>query len=160
MDVKRLEKILQLQTYGMYYHACHQWAKFFEDIDMAWVYCPDSGRGSELDKVADFYLPDQDAYFIVDLGRPDRGYTNCEKLSEKFGKIIVLGGDTGRFRIFEEGENYSPSESWLCRCAACGRYFFLNSDGDYMCKVCGEYDGDHHLQGVRFGDRNSFEAKG
>lgn len=154
-NIEKFEKILRFQTYGMYYQACHLWAAFFEEMNIAWIYCPDSERGAELDRVADFYLPDQDAYFVVDLGRPDRGYTNCKKLSEKSGKSIISGGNQGNFGMFEEGERYSASDTMLCKCAACGRYFFMNEQGSYACRVCGEYDGDGHLQEVISGDDNS-----
>lgn len=54
MNPQKLEKILQLQTYGMYYLTCYLWAKFFEDNNMAWVYCPESGRDGMVDEAADF----------------------------------------------------------------------------------------------------------
>ncbi|MCC8025657.1 MAG: hypothetical protein LIP16_10205 [Clostridium sp.] len=157
MEIKKIEKILQMKTYGMYYQACHQWAKFLEHIDMAWIYCPDDSRGTELGRVADFHLPDQDAYLIVDLGRPDRGYIDCKKLSKQNGKLIVLGGDQGDFKVFEDGEDYSKVESVLCQCAVCGRYFFMNEPGSYECRVCGKYDGDHHLAQWLDGDSNLFD---
>lgn len=156
MIIKKIEEILQMQTFGMYYKACYQWAKLFEYIDMAWIYCPESGRSGELDMVADFYLPDQDAYFIVDLGRPGRGYTNCKELSGKLKRLIVLGGPDGRFRVFENGEDYSKVESVLCQCVSCGRYFFMNEPGSYECRVCGKYDGDHHLSRWIDGCENVF----
>ena len=72
MGNMKLKKTERLQDYEKYYQSCYHWAKFFDSIDMAWVYCPDSGRESELDKAMDFYLPDQGAYFVVDLVRPGR----------------------------------------------------------------------------------------
>lgn len=156
MGIKKIEQILQLQTYGMYYDACHQWAKFFEHMGISWDYWPDDDREEFFCTEADFYLPDQDAYFVVDLGRPDRGYVNCKKLTLQTGKMIILGGQQGTFRIFENGEDFSRGESWLCRCAVCQKWFFLNSHKDYTCKVCGAYDGDHHLMQTLGGDEPVF----
>lgn len=157
MNIKKEEQILRLQTYGMYYEACYRWARYFENMQIAWIYWPNDDRGDHFCVEADFYLPDQDAYFIVDLGRPDRGYTDCKALSKRLGKMIVSGGAHGEFGIFEDGEHYSSSDAWLCQCAACGRYFFLNEKGDYICKVCGEYEGDHHLEVVVDGEDGAFD---
>lgn len=156
MDIKKLEKILHLQTYGMYYQACHQWAKFFVHMGISWDYWPDDCRGGFFCKEADFYLPDQDAYVVIDLGRPDRGYVDCRKLTLQTGKMIVLAGQQGAFRIFEDGEDFSGEEAWLCRCVVCQKWFFLNAHGNYTCKVCGAYDGDHHLTQVLDGEGSVF----
>lgn len=143
--VKAIEMLFRFENYKRYYQACYSWVAVFEKYGIAWIYCPESSRGGQLDLVADFYLPDQGAYLIVDSKRPERGCINCVELSERFKKLIVLAGIDGRFRIFENGEAYAPSESWLCKCAACRRHFFLNAQGSYVCKICGEYDGDHHI---------------
>ena len=156
MNPQKLEKILQLQTYGMYYLTCYLWAKFFEDNNMAWVYCPESGRDGMVDGAADFYLPDQDAYMLADLGRPGRKYINIQKLANDSGKTIILGGAQGKFSILEEGKRGSGPDAWLCECAACRRYYFMNSSGGFACRVCGEHDGDHHLQNVMYGDDGLF----
>lgn len=142
------EKFIKIQEQMEHAKACYLWAEFFESKNIAWVYCPASRRDSELDRESDFYLPDQNAYFIVDLVKPGRKRIDCKRLSKHFNRLIVLGGAKGEFRIFEDGEAYAASESWLCQCAACERYFFLNSIGFYACKVCGEYDGDHHLRQI------------
>lgn len=157
VDIKKIEKILQFETYRMYYNACHQWAKFFEFVNMAWVYCPGSGRVSELDKTADFYLPDQGAYFVVNFGRPGRGFVAYKKLSKQSGRSVILGSGDGTFRIFEGGEAFSDIETVLCQCAACGRWYFMNEPGSYTCRVCGEYDGDHHILQWIDGSGNVFE---
>ncbi|MEQ2680210.1 hypothetical protein AAAU98_26185 [Enterocloster citroniae] len=158
MGNMKLKKTERLQDYEKYYQSCYHWAKFFDSIDMAWVYCPDSGRESELDKAMDFYLPDQGAYFVVDLVRPGRCDVNYNEISGNLKILIVRGGTDGGFCIFEDGQDYSASESSISQCVACGRYFFFNEQGSYACKVCGEYDGDHHLTNVIYGDRDSFES--
>ncbi|UWO87470.1 hypothetical protein NQ487_11345 [Hungatella hathewayi] len=109
-----------------------------------------------VDGAADFYLPDQDAYMLADLGRPGRKYINIQKLANDSGKTIILGGAQGKFSIIEEGKRFSGPDAWLCECAACRRYYFMNSSGGFACRVCGEHDGDHHLQNVMYGDDGLF----
>lgn len=157
MGNEKLGKAERLQDYEKYYRSCYRWAKFFDLIDMAWVYCPDSDREGELDKVTDFYLPDQDSYFNVGTWRPGRGRVDYGKLSDKCEKLIVIGYDQGGFHVFEHGHHYPPSDSLMCRCTECGRFYFLNAPGTYVCRVCGAYDGDHHLARMIFGNECLFE---
>lgn len=154
----KLEVLLRFENYRRYYQTCSLWASAFVGRGMEWIYCPESDNGNWIWKGADFYLPDLDMYFVVDLRRPGggKGRIGCRSMSKKTGKTIVMGDDQGRFKIFKDGFLFQGYEAWLCQCKACGQYFFTDIEGDYSCKICGRHDGKHHLKQIIFGHDSLF----
>jgi hypothetical protein len=42
------------------------------------------------------------------------------------------------------------SDSALCECKQCGRWFFVGVDGSYQCRYCGKWDGNQHINDMRW----------
>lgn len=134
-----------------------RWAVFFDTLGIRYEYEPE---GFELSDgtlyLPDFYLPDSKSWFEV-KGVMDEGSMHKIDQFIKEGNPLTVGHADMTFNACAEwwGDGYSLSEkmsSWLCRCAHCGKYWFMGSEGSYVCPCCGAYDGDSHFKLVGEGD--------
>ena len=128
-----------------------QWAKFFDALEIEWVYRPDIFYSSNF--VPDFYLPESDAFFEVKETITDSDVCKIKMFIEESGKAVTIGENGGRFRacnyMWNEGIEIADMEdSMLNLCPVCGQYGFLGSIGSYACPCCGAYDGDHFLNTI------------
>lgn len=125
---------------GRYYQQLARWASAFNQLGIQWQY-----TGSSWDRIpgpADFYLPKLKTHFRAFWESVDEATL---EMYEHFPHTTVLGYSNGQFQVIDAGESYSLEESCIARCKKCREFFFFNCCGDFTCRRCGEYDGDHHL---------------
>lgn len=137
-----------------------RWAVFFDSLKIPWVYEPEGLAFSNgIHYLPDFYLPDCKQFFEVKgIMTPADGEKITALISA--GYSVTIGREDGKFTACDHwGESDDGteqfdlcvgSESWLCRCKDCGKYWFMGSNGIYDCQCCGAYDGDHHFDIVMY----------
>lgn len=137
MDKSIREQILRLEKERDHSIAVVNWAKVFTLLGIDWAY------SRAIEPASEFYLPEQKIFFSV-----SDETTVCSS-------IEVIGTTDGRFRMAGDS-NFD--ETWLTLCKGCGKRFFLDSTGSFVCPICGEYDGDHHLDKTYYGHENIFNS--
>ena len=142
-----------LEGKSLYYIALKNWANFFDQIGMEWIYLPEFMGGDQ--SQAEFFLPEQGIYFKISTSKSEETMFN-RYFFQKNCIPVVWGSAYGSFSIVEDGEEFKEEETWLSKCSSCGHYFFLNSYGSYVCRICGDYDGDHHLAESHTGEKSIF----
>ena len=130
-----------------------RYAKLLDSYKIKWAY---EVQGYEFDGIRylpDFYLPDMNVLLEVKGPRipgiekptnlrkhiksgiiPDVDWWNPEVL-------ILLGDVNGNISLAG-----STEEAPLVKCRNCKKYFFIGVSRSFECRICGEYDGDHHLE--------------
>lgn len=108
------------------------WAEGLDYFHISWKYHPqylefDDGRVY----IPDFFLPVQGVCMHVLSEQPDISYYDIQRAAMISGKIFVLAGEFGHFNIL----NCSEKDSYLCRCAHCGQYFFTAGIPE-SCHLC------------------------
>ena len=123
---------------------------------------PVSKRWKNLGEPALFpclYLDEPGAFLVICTSEDD--ISLCEEVLKGVDETVIFGLPEGKFLIMEDGEMYSYDESWLIQCSGCRKYSFMNNCGSYECRICGEYDGDHHIMRAYNGlDKLFKEVKG
>lgn len=116
----------------------------------------------------DFYLPDHNIYVEV-VGRPDDRHVNnarvfCHQDGDNYDMepywppsyplntehspgffFVVGGGDMISLNGVTSG---GYPDIGISTCGSCGRTFFLNLNGPWVCSHCGQDYGKHHLSGT------------
>jgi len=134
-----------------------EWAVFFDSIGVKWIYEPEGLHIGNLLYLPDFYLPECKQFFEVKGIMSDLDLNKIKSLINA-GHSVTIGYDNGAFTACDYwGEDdkgngiftlCKGSDSMLCRCKTCGKYWFMGSDGAWSCQNCGEYDGDSHFVNV------------
>lgn len=137
------------------------WFRFFEKSSISCEYIKnDKIYTLPIRKEINFLLTDQDAFFIImEKESMSNSVGQLIELCNKYKKKIVIGFSGGTFRIIEREvgwgiDCFSFSDSVLFKCLECGNYWFGNNPGTWNCKICGAYDGDHHIGEMIFGNDN------
>ena len=145
-----------------------RWAVFFDALGIKWQYEPEGLRlGNGTLYLPDFYLPECNTFFEVKGLLADKDLDKIQQLI-KSGRSVVLGFDAANT---EAGLTFRACDHWgvdsdgqqiyeladmegsvLCRCHACGAYFFTGYSGAWDCTGCGNGDGDHDLDFLMDGD--------
>ena len=116
------------------------------------------------------YLKDQEIYAHPTIVRYARPWEYLEKVNSSQRMVLNLR-DNGVFDLYgtegdlyfipyDEIENFNEeaavkaSEPALAKCRKCGKYFFLSMEGSFKCPLCGEHDGDHHLEYIYYGEKD------
>lgn len=139
-----------------------EWAKFFDSLNIPWVYEPDGFLFSDGTKyLPDFWLPDSKQWFEVKGVMTDKDKHKIEMLCKESGYDVVVGYSNGEFDMYDwrmcDGEKpigqwYSKGETYINKCHECGKHSFMNSIGKYDCQCCGAYDGDGYIFWIMNGD--------
>ena len=136
-----------------------QWARTFDYFGISWIYEPEGYRfGNGIMYLPDFYLNDSNQFFEVKGIMQDLDRLKIETLMKEAHKDVVVGNADGTFEIWDSqgnDEHWKPSDSALCKCKTCGKYWFMNSVLTWNCRCCGEYEGDHHIERWYNGDEFS-----
>lgn len=154
MNKERMIK--EFEYRARYYSMLSNWSNALNELSIQWLYLPWMTPETNPKTDMDFYLPLQGVYLnmAVDVR------SIVEKFHSTYDKPIIYGYEDGTFQMWgkcwEEWEIASPSDSWLSKCEQCENYFFLNSNGSFMCEVCNAYEGDHHLGQTYYGDESLF----
>ena len=145
-----------------------RWAVFFDALGIRYQYEPE---GLELPDgtlyLPDFYLPDCKTFFEVKGLMTDKDMHKIEQLI-KSGRCVAIGFDAADR---EAGLTFMACDHWgqdengidlyslaseldsvLCRCHACGKYFFTGRTGIWDCTGCGNHDVEHDLDFLMDGD--------
>ena len=115
--------------YKMVFPRLFPWANFSADEEFFEV----KGIMTPTDNVKILALIN--AGYSVTIGREDGKFTACDYWGKEDNGTEIFDLCTG-------------SDSLLCHCNACGKYWFMGSNGIYTCQCCGTYDGDHHFDVV------------
>lgn len=155
-----------------------KYAQAFDRLGIVWEY---EGHGFAFDDgtwyCPDFYMPEIGTYFEVKGVMDDASARKLRLLANEvlpLHKRVVIGHADGSIDVYQDwyGAIGDPSPEaqevagdWksekpecgvVTRCD-CGKAFFFAMSDSFKCPACGEYDGDHHLNGW---DENVFEAAG
>lgn len=111
-----------------------------------------------------FYLTEQDVYAHPTTVRYSRPWEYLEKANQT-QCIVVNLRPNGVFDMIVQDDSFgektairlSPEESAIGRCRKCSKYFFYSLLGSYKCPLCGEYDGDHHIEKTYLGSSSLVE---
>ena len=130
-----------------------RYAKLLDSYNIKWAYEVEGYEYNNIRYLPDFYLPDTNILLevkgpsIPGIEKP----TNLRKLIESGinadldwwnPEVLILVGDAmGEVTIAGSSER-AP----LSKCRKCKKYFFLGESHSFQCRLCGEYDGDHHLE--------------
>lgn len=135
-----------------------RWAVFFDSLKIPWVYEPEGLEiNNNIHYLPDFYLPDCNQFFEVKgIMTPTDNIKILALINA--GYSVTIGREDGKFTACdywgkedngtESFDLCTGSDSLLCHCNACGKYWFMGSNGIYTCQCCGTYDGDHHFDVV------------
>lgn len=98
-----------------------------------------------------FLMTTQKTFFISVI----EDLTDIEKkevisFCKKTGYSVVIGNVLGQFYLIEKNEYgevvvNTKSETILFQCKECKNYWFGNNYGSWTCKICGECDGNNHI---------------
>ena len=124
-----------------------RWAVFFDSLGIKYVYEPEGLCIDGKHYLPDFFLPESKQFFEVKGVMSDDSKDKIESLISA-GYSVTIGYDDGKFTACDYWcedtyELCTGSESWLCKCKECGKYWFMGSNGIYSCQCCSAYDGDH-----------------
>ena len=154
-DIKPIETVYNGYRFRSRLEA--RWAVFFDSLKIKWLYEPEGFYINGSAYLPDFYLPDCKQFFEV---KGVMSTNDLDKIKSLIyaGYSVTIGYDDGKFtacdywgrddqtqKIFDL---CTGSDSWLCHCNACGKYWFMGSNGIYSCQNCETYDGDHHFDVV------------
>lgn len=153
-------KIKSLNREKEYYESLIKWSELFDILGIQYIY------SYKMEKGSDFYLPEQKSFFVVlndyypSSSGVIPGITNNNPRKIDVDRLsryttVIAGEPDGRFKIYGKCEH---DDSWLSMCKDCGKRFFLDSNGSFECRVCGAYDGDHHLDNTFYGNERLFEV--
>lgn len=129
-----------------------RYAKLFDLHKIKWGYEVEGYEYGNIRYLPDFYFPEMNSLFevkgpnIPGIEKP----TNLRKLIESGivadvdwwnPKVLIIVGDSlGNITLAGSDEKAA-----LVKCCECQKYFFLAIPRSYECRICGTYDGDHHL---------------
>lgn len=127
-----------------------RWAVFFDSLRIPYLYEPEGFLIHGVRYLPDFYLPDSKQFFEVKGQMSDRDMEKINAVIED-GHSLTIGFDDGKFMACNcWGENQyelcTGSDSLLCQCKNCGKYWFMGNDGVYHCEHCGFYSGNDHFE--------------
>lgn len=137
-----------------------KWVNVFERLNIPWKLPVGISNIT-----ADLFLPNQECYIkIIPDELINDSYMICmlNELIKKSNVPTIMAYADGTFRIVDRNQGdeiggiYDKEETWLSQCEFCGEYFFLQSHGSFECKICGAYEGDHHLGDTHEGDTSLF----
>jgi hypothetical protein len=130
-----------------------RYAKVLDTYRIKWAYEVEGYEYNGIRYLPDFYLPKINVLLevkgptIPGVEKP----TNLRRLVESGvaapfdwwnPEILILVGDaTGNVTLAGSDET-AP----LVKCRECHNYFFLYETRSFECRICGAYDGDHHLK--------------
>lgn len=141
-----------------------RWAVFLDAVGIKYLYEPEGFEFEDGTRyLPDFYLPDSHQFLEVKGVQTERDWHKVDCLIDE-GQDVVVGFSDMSFRAWNwdwgplEGPKvlrYSnEDESYLVRCAKCGKYYFMAELGTYECRACGHYDGNATFElEVLSGDR-------
>lgn len=135
-----------------------RWAVFFDSLGIKYQYEPEGfDLGDGIFYLPDFYLPESKTFFEAKGVLSEIDKNKIERFIANSRKPIVIGYEGFEFEACDywgDG-NYeitSKSESYLCKCLKCNKWFFMGVCGSFTCRCCGAYDGDGHFVSVLNGD--------
>lgn len=133
-----------------------RWAVFFDEMGIKYLYEPEGIEVNGLRYLPDFYLPESNQFFEVKGIMSTKDESKIKALISS-GYSVSVGNPDMTFNACNNWhENiYSlarESDSWLCKCSKCEKYWFMGMEGSYVCQCCGTYEGDHHFCVELFGN--------
>lgn len=130
-----------------------RYAKLLDSYKVEWAYEVEGYEYDGIRYLPDFYLPQMNVLLeikgpsIPGIEKP----TNLRKHIEAGlvpdidwwnPEVLILVGDVnGNITIAGLDE-----EAPLVKCRDCQNYFFIGESRSFECRICGAYDGDHHLE--------------
>lgn len=144
-----------------------RWAVFFDAARIRYQYEPEGLQLSDGTRyLPDFFLPDCKTWFEVKGVLDDIGKHKVEQLIVDSKMPVVVGYADFTFTACDNWSCPDPnftiadkSDSMLCRCRECGKYYFMGLVGIFTCLNCGAYDGDGHFEALLYGDGHSWMSK-
>jgi hypothetical protein len=133
----------------------YNWLRFLEEKCMTFnkVTNPNGKIKNHL-----FYLTNTMQFLYICDFLTDLEEVELIELANKEENSVVIGYSDGEFAIIHDGweskkfELTSRSNSFLCKCDSCNKFWFGNLEGLYSCSSCGVYDGGHLPDGTTTGD--------
>ena len=131
-----------------------RYASAFDNLAIKWAYEVQAYKYNNINYLPDFYLPEMNVLFevkgpnIPGIEKPTRLMEIIESGTLPGGDwwnpavLVVIGDANGRLTI-----PGSEERAILSKCAECQKSFFFAKERSFECRICGEYDGDHHLHG-------------
>lgn len=123
-----------------------KWASFFDTLGWEYEYEPFDLAGW----IPDFALMLRNKVLVevkpsLDVEELSRHSDKIDR-AEPSNEVLLVGAtpfmDDHVIGLFWDGMEWSEAESF--RCVTGHGLGWCHSTGSFMCRVCGEYDGDHH----------------
>lgn len=132
-----------------------RWAVFFDSLGIPYIYEPEGLNINGVTYLPDFYLPDCRQFFEV-KGVLDSDSERKVTTLIDAGFSVTIGYENGLFQACDHWGEVERQGEWLdifklstdsalCRCLRCGKYWFMGYSGYWGCQCCETYDGDHHF---------------
>lgn len=109
-----------------------------------------------------YYLSNRNQYLFVCDMITDEELNKLIVFANKKKRPVLIAFSNGNFQIIDrfipESEMfavYTQKDSSLFQCTECDGFWFANNCGCWKCKNCGSYDGDHYIQQMILGDKNT-----
>ena len=140
-----------------------RWAVFFDAIGIEYDYEVEGYCFSDGTKyLPDFYLPESDAFFEVKGKMDDYDMHKVKMLIKEINKPCTIGYSDFTFQSCDKwsDNDYDLTDkisSVLVECTACHKKYFAGINGQYVCQVCGAYDGDHYFNTICDGDHQCLD---
>lgn len=130
-----------------------RYAKMLDTYAIKWAYEVEGYEYNGIRYLPDFYLPETNVLLeikgpkIPGIEKP----ANLRKLIESGvvtdidwwnPEVLILVGDATGYVTLAGSDEEAP----LARCRDCHKYFFISVSRSFQCRICGAYDGDHHLE--------------
>ncbi len=129
------------------------YALSFDHFKIEWAY---KFIGFEVESqrlLPEFWLPKIMTYLVVRAPFPARlprpphpGRINERANWQNAETLVVIGDELGTLRLAED-----DSRVGFARCQKCGRHWLMPWYLAFICRGCGEFDGDHYVN--RYEDR-------
>ena len=130
-----------------------RYAKLLDSYKIEWAYEVEGYEYNGIWYLPDFYLPEMNVLLevkgpsIPGIEKP----TNLRKYIESGiipdvdwwnPEVLILVGDVNGNITLAGSDEEAP----LVKCRDCHKYFFIAESRSFECRICGTYDGDHHLE--------------
>lgn len=130
-----------------------RYAKKFDFYGIVWAYEVEGYEYDGIRYLPDFYLPAMN--ILLEVKGPNipgiEKPANLRKFIESGivakvdwwnPEVLILVGDATGHVTLAGADETAP----LVKCRVCHSHFFLDESRSFKCRLCGAYDGDHHLE--------------
>ena len=130
-----------------------QWAKLLDHFGIRWDYEPEGFRFRDGTMyLPDFWLPESETFLEVKGLMDEEDMHKIRMLLHEGRTPVVIGMSCGIFNACdshpapEDRDEFSlagVASSALVKCSRCGRWSFIGTNGSWVCRCCGFYDGNN-----------------